>query len=1050
MPYFQNVPSRNKFFSGREVELNEIATRFSKTKSNSLTVCVCGLSGMGKTQIVKEFAYRFQQQYELIWWIDAETCLQESYIKLAEKLDIEIANVDFLTITKLVKESLRNRPNWLLIFDNLKSVDDFAETYLPEQHTGTAGHILMTTCNRNFWPLAQSMVLGAFESEEATTFLLNVTNKKNISSAEKLAKRLGFFPLALSYAAAYIDAKKIKISEYLKMYQKKSQEIFEFELTEDAKIYTDNYSKTVKASLALSFDKIKEEQIALDLMFFCGFIGPDKIPKFLVEKFLRDRSCKLDTVIRVLGEYALIRRDKVAKEKYGQFNFQNSYSIHRLVQEFIVEQVVEDDRPTWINISFQAVYENFKPEKTEPSLWQQAAELVVHLDTVLGWSEKYVLPNQLQLRTATFDMLRYANARDLIDIASNNFSRLRTIYVPKLDEKNKEDVTFYASYLSAWIEICIGRRATSEEFQEVIQAVQQTFSKNYWQILGENSKVVHDLNYSLGTALLEVKQYAKAEMLLKAALLQAIAQADSQRALDCYYNLGSVFFGKRQYGVALEHFKCALLLHEKRGRSFSDVGYAYNAIGYVYSKEAFEDYNLDAAKEYFLKSIDELDDQDFVGFSKGDRYAGWAFYGLARVFCKEGNCQQAELYRDQFKAKINKVFPEQWPETYLKALKKLQAKIEMIFSGAPSSLPLVVPVAVVPQIDESFLPKQVIVDLLKQLESMLQTHSTDEFFTKQQLVTIQATCDAMDQMEKDINLYKYIFSNLELLQFGIQYFFGDSGIFKQIKINLGTLANEGMAYITSLCPQAALEEIDFFKEQERYQEQLNLENSEAFKDFLVKLVSYAAEKRFNSKVIFISYARPMGDLHQEAWTKDFVLLLAKHLISAGQMVYLDQIGSGKLLYGFITEKIEKADHILVICDRTMNYEFNEDGFSGACFEYVKYIDCYRRERKPRFIMPICLNEKSNTPGLVSLFAEVSVYKEGYLDCLKVLIKNTYGFGQEFEDWWKANIPKEIIEKNKSKNESVMPAFNQHALLGTTPTQPIATPSSSSTANNLSK
>ena len=168
---------------------------------------------------------------------------------------------------------------------------------------------------------------------------------------------------------------------------------------------------------------------------------------------------------------------------------------------------------------------------------------------------------------------------------------------------------------------------------------------------------------------------------------------------------------------------------------------------------------------------------------------------------------------------------------------------------------------------------------------------------------------------------------------------------------------------------------------------------------LLSYIKNTFVKKYSTKKIFVSYAWPNEDELQERWTKKFVEILSTHLHRAGIVEYDDQheSGAGNVLQFFMDNKIEEVDHVLVISSRTMAYKYWNDGFSGVCNEYTRYMDCYRREGRERFIIPVLLNEQNNSPGLVHKFAELSFYKGGYLNPLLDLICKLYGLGEIDKD-----------------------------------------------------
>src|SRR4051812_335683 len=85
---------------------------------------LCGLGGMGKSQIALEYCYRNKDSYRYIFWIDAgtEETLQNSFVDVARLLNLPVLasmkptssdDLVFYIITWL-----QNHDDWLLVYDN--------------------------------------------------------------------------------------------------------------------------------------------------------------------------------------------------------------------------------------------------------------------------------------------------------------------------------------------------------------------------------------------------------------------------------------------------------------------------------------------------------------------------------------------------------------------------------------------------------------------------------------------------------------------------------------------------------------------------------------------------------------------------------------------------------------------------------------------------------------------------------------------------------------------------------------------------------------------
>uniref|UniRef100_A0A7N0URC9 TIR domain-containing protein n=1 Tax=Kalanchoe fedtschenkoi TaxID=63787 RepID=A0A7N0URC9_KALFE len=124
--------------------------------------CVSGEAGIGKTELLLEFAYRYQQRYKMVLWIEGEsTFMRNSYLNLGPFLGVNVGfenshekgkimsfkEQEEAAISKIRKELMRNVPV-LVIIDNLESEKDFWDHKLVMDllpRFGGEAHIIVST-----------------------------------------------------------------------------------------------------------------------------------------------------------------------------------------------------------------------------------------------------------------------------------------------------------------------------------------------------------------------------------------------------------------------------------------------------------------------------------------------------------------------------------------------------------------------------------------------------------------------------------------------------------------------------------------------------------------------------------------------------------------------------------------------------------------------------------------------------------------------------------------------------------------------------------------
>jgi hypothetical protein len=232
-PIRRNIPfERNPLFTGREDILKRLRTALKEGKTAALTQpqAISGLGGIGKTQTAVEYAYRYQDDYEAILWVKAESIdsLISDFVSIATLLDLpQKQEQEQRLIVEAVKRWFQDNTGWLLIFDN---ADDLAmvQGFLP---SGGKGHILLTTRAHATGRLAQRIEVAKMGPEEGALFLLHRTTLLDANApfedaaaadqqtARKIVQAMDGLPLALDQAGAYIEETSCGLQGYLQLYQ---------------------------------------------------------------------------------------------------------------------------------------------------------------------------------------------------------------------------------------------------------------------------------------------------------------------------------------------------------------------------------------------------------------------------------------------------------------------------------------------------------------------------------------------------------------------------------------------------------------------------------------------------------------------------------------------------------------------------------------------------------------------------------------------------------------------------------------------------------------
>ncbi|WP_165969334.1 FxSxx-COOH system tetratricopeptide repeat protein [Actinomadura sp. KC06] len=188
-----------------------------------VTQALYGMGGVGKSELALQFAHRSRARYEAVWWVTAESP-QQVEAGLAELTRHLVQDAARAATTEDAAAWavgwLRAHPGWLLLLDNVTDPTHVAG--LLGRLEG--GHALITSRRDVRWPgTTRTLRLGLLDPEpsaELITAITGHTAPRDREAAAEIARELGYLPLALDQAAAYIRQTRITLGRYLGLLQR--------------------------------------------------------------------------------------------------------------------------------------------------------------------------------------------------------------------------------------------------------------------------------------------------------------------------------------------------------------------------------------------------------------------------------------------------------------------------------------------------------------------------------------------------------------------------------------------------------------------------------------------------------------------------------------------------------------------------------------------------------------------------------------------------------------------------------------------------------------
>ncbi|CAN6914136.1 unnamed protein product [Brassica oleracea] len=210
--------------------------RSTKIAYGKGVACVSGESGIGKTELLLEFAYRHHQRYKMVLWIGGESrYIRQNYLNLHHYLEVDVGvencsdktrmksfeEQEDAAVSRIRKEMMRNIP-FLVVIDNLESEKDWWDSKLVMDllpRFGGETHILISTrLSRvmNMEPLKLSYLSGA---EAMALMQGNTVNKDypvpEMDALRAIEEKLGRLTLGLAVVGAILSELPINPSRLL-------------------------------------------------------------------------------------------------------------------------------------------------------------------------------------------------------------------------------------------------------------------------------------------------------------------------------------------------------------------------------------------------------------------------------------------------------------------------------------------------------------------------------------------------------------------------------------------------------------------------------------------------------------------------------------------------------------------------------------------------------------------------------------------------------------------------------------------------------------------
>jgi len=277
------------YFVNQEKVINSLKKKLDKTN----LVAVTGITGVGKSELVRMFVKKYYQDYEIICFIDTNTNFIPQFIDIAREINSRLCQEKICVsenpahVQNSLMNYLKSKKNWLMIFDGLKiNENNKVQEFVDWKHSG---HIII--CSQDIENMPHRISVHNIYGKSIRSIIDVIMEGSDEKFKNKLASLLQGYPTYLvAHSSIFLhNNNHMTIDEYMKHIKKNDNKI--------------------GAHLEMILKQIPKNQ--QDILFKLSLINNQKIPKQLIHLLTS------------------------SQEEYIEF-------IHNMVRFGVLEQVNED------------------------------------------------------------------------------------------------------------------------------------------------------------------------------------------------------------------------------------------------------------------------------------------------------------------------------------------------------------------------------------------------------------------------------------------------------------------------------------------------------------------------------------------------------------------------------------------------------------------------------------------------------------------------------------------------------------------------------------
>ncbi|KAL7945051.1 P-loop containing nucleoside triphosphate hydrolase protein [Trichoderma barbatum] len=547
---FWLVPfDRNSSFVGRNETFTEIDEAFKAQDGYQPAVALCGLGGIGKSQVALEYCYRRRSKDAncSIFWVNAATVarFEESLNRIASGCGISTPEGTKSDAVMLLKDWLevQHVDSWLMVIDNVDDEEAFLRGKMTIGRSPSEcipncqnGSFLFTTRSRDVAfdganPTTSIMIHELDKTEGLDLVRKQLQDNEPESLILELLHELEYIPLAITQAIAFMVKRQRTVQQYLEQYRRSGTANAAFlnhESSDQARPANTSLESVAK-TWKLSFESIRDSnQRAADLLCLINFFQHQGIPAvFLQHADEEGEDSHFQEATELLRAFSFLdENDSV-------------FSTHRLVQlatRWWLEEENPQDVDKWAFEALKSIASQFPEPSSQPKreYFKFGEILLPHAEFILQYQFKAnTEDSELQRAKLLASTGRYVHWNGSYDEARSRFRQSFEINYKYLGEKHVD--TLASMGLLGWTLSIFDRSLSSLPILQKLVELRR-------EVLGEDDPRTIDSLSDLATAIALTRDYAESERVQREALARSerVLGPKNSDTMNCMSHLANV------------------------------------------------------------------------------------------------------------------------------------------------------------------------------------------------------------------------------------------------------------------------------------------------------------------------------------------------------------------------------------------------------------------------------------------------------------------------------------------------------------------------------